>query len=99
MIIGLLVAIGVVLLVVESCAGLAGVRADLVTRVDVGPGPRHLRRRCRSSWARSTPSAIALLIATPIGVLTAIFLSEFAPRRVATPLTFTIELLAAIPRS
>jgi phosphate transport system permease protein len=42
-------------------------------------------------------SAIALLIATPIGVLTAIFLSEFAPRRVAIPLTFTIELLAAIP--
>ncbi len=42
-------------------------------------------------------SAIALLLATPIGVLTAIFLSEFASRRVATPLTFTIELLAAIP--
>jgi phosphate transport system permease protein len=42
-------------------------------------------------------SAIALVIATPIGILTAIFLSEFAPRRVAAPLTFTIELLAAIP--
>jgi phosphate transport system permease protein len=42
-------------------------------------------------------SAIALLIATPIGVLSALFLSEFAPRRVAIPLTFTIELLAAIP--
>jgi phosphate transport system permease protein len=42
-------------------------------------------------------SAMALIIATPIGVLTAIFLSEFAPRRVAVPLTFTIELLAAIP--
>ena len=42
-------------------------------------------------------SLIALVIATPIGVLTAIFLSEIASPRVATPLTFMIELLAAIP--
>jgi len=40
---------------------------------------------------------IALVIAGPIGVLTAIFLAELAPRRLAIPLTFTIELLAAIP--
>src|SRR5690349_10928157 len=40
---------------------------------------------------------IAIVIATPIGLLTAIFLAELAPRRVAIPLTFTIELLAAIP--
>jgi len=42
-------------------------------------------------------SFIAVVIATPIGLLTAIFLAELAPRRVAIPLTFTIELLAAIP--
>ena len=42
-------------------------------------------------------SLIALILATPVGVLTALFLSEFADRRLATPLTFTIELLAAIP--
>ena len=42
-------------------------------------------------------SLIAIALAAPIGVLTAIFLSELAPRRVAIPLTFTIELLAAIP--
>ena len=42
-------------------------------------------------------SAIALAIAAPIGLLTAIFLAELAPRRVALPLTFLIELLAAIP--
>ncbi len=40
---------------------------------------------------------LALLLATPIGLLTAVFLAEFAPRRVAIPLTFLIELLAAIP--
>ena len=42
-------------------------------------------------------SLIAIILATPIGLLTAIFLSELASRRVAIPLTFTIELLAAIP--
>jgi phosphate transport system permease protein len=42
-------------------------------------------------------SVIAIVLATPIGLLTAIFLAELAPRRVAIPLTFTIELLAAIP--
>ncbi|MDA8237418.1 MAG: phosphate ABC transporter permease subunit PstC [Chloroflexi bacterium] len=40
---------------------------------------------------------IAVVIAAPVGLLTAIYLAEFADRRLATPLTFTIELLAAIP--
>jgi len=42
-------------------------------------------------------SAIALVLAAPIGLLTAIFLAEYAPRRISVPLTFVIELLAAIP--
>jgi phosphate transport system permease protein len=40
---------------------------------------------------------IAILLAAPIGVLTAIFLAELAPRRLAVPLMFAVELLAAIP--
>jgi len=42
-------------------------------------------------------SFIAILLAAPIGILTAIYLAELAPRRVAIPLTFAVELLAAIP--
>ncbi len=42
-------------------------------------------------------SLIALVLAAPIGLLTAIFLAEMAPGRLATPLIFMIELLAAIP--
>lgn len=43
-------------------------------------------------------SFIALLIAVPLGVGTAIFLSEnFIPRRIRTVLVFMVELLAAIP--
>ncbi len=42
-------------------------------------------------------SGIALILATPVAILTAIYLSELAPRRIAIPLTFLIELIAAIP--
>lgn len=42
-------------------------------------------------------SAIALLLAVPLGVGTAVFLSEVAPGWLRTPVTFLVELLAAIP--
>jgi phosphate transport system permease protein len=42
-------------------------------------------------------SIIALLIATPLAVGVAIFLSEFAPAWVRQPVAFFVDLLAAIP--
>jgi phosphate transport system permease protein len=42
-------------------------------------------------------STLALLIAIPLGVGVAIFLSELAPRKVSDSCAFLIELLAAIP--
>ncbi|MGD0694057.1 MAG: phosphate ABC transporter permease subunit PstC [Terriglobia bacterium] len=42
-------------------------------------------------------SALALLIAVPLGVGAAIFLAELAPRPISDALTFIIELLAAVP--
>ncbi len=42
-------------------------------------------------------SAIALVLATPLAVGVAIFLSEFAPQRVRQPFAFLVDLLAAIP--
>jgi len=42
-------------------------------------------------------SAIALLIAVPLGIGVAIFLSELAPRNISNTCAFLIELLAAIP--
>src|SRR5215471_17677855 len=42
-------------------------------------------------------SALALLLAVPLGVGAAIFLAELAPPRVSDMLTFVIELLAAVP--
>ncbi|MBI2937560.1 MAG: phosphate ABC transporter permease subunit PstC [Thaumarchaeota archaeon] len=42
-------------------------------------------------------SALALLIGVPISLGIAIFLSEMAPNAIRTPLSFLIELLAAVP--
>jgi len=42
-------------------------------------------------------SALALLVAVPLGVGAAIFLSELAPPGISNYLTFVIELLAAVP--
>ena len=42
-------------------------------------------------------SLIALLIAVPISVATAVYLTELAPRWLRQPLTMFIELLAAVP--
>ena len=40
---------------------------------------------------------VSLLLAVPLGVASAVFLSEMAPPRLSNILTFLIELLAAVP--
>ena len=42
-------------------------------------------------------STLALIIAVPLSLGVAIFLTEFAPKRMRGPVAFLIELLAAIP--
>jgi phosphate transport system permease protein len=42
-------------------------------------------------------SLIALVLAVPIGLGTAVFLAELCPRRLKSPVSFLVELLAALP--
>ncbi len=42
-------------------------------------------------------SALALIIAVPLGLGASIFLAELAPRRISDSLAFLIDLLAAVP--
>jgi phosphate transport system permease protein len=48
-------------------------------------------------WGTVVTSLTALLIAVPVGLGSAIFLAELAPRGGSDILTFLIELLAAVP--
>ena len=42
-------------------------------------------------------AAIALLIATPLAIGIALFISHYAPRRLAAALGYLVDLLAAVP--
>jgi phosphate transport system permease protein len=42
-------------------------------------------------------SIIALIIATPLGVAVALFITHYAPRRLAQGLSYIVDLLAAVP--
>jgi len=48
-------------------------------------------------WGTLYSSVLALLLATPVALGIAIFISELSPRWLREPLTFVTELLAAIP--
>lgn len=48
-------------------------------------------------FGTAATSLIAVLFAAPVGILAAIYLVEFAPPRISAPLTFVVELIAAIP--
>lgn len=48
-------------------------------------------------WGTLYSSILALLIATPIALGIAVFISELSPRMLRTPLAYLTELLAAIP--
>jgi phosphate transport system permease protein len=48
-------------------------------------------------FGTAVTSLIAVLFAAPIGIFGAVYLVEFAPRRLAVPLAFLVELIAAIP--
>ena len=48
-------------------------------------------------WGTVLSSIIALALALPVGVGIALFISHYAPRRLATALGYVVDLLAAVP--
>ncbi|WP_020578153.1 phosphate ABC transporter permease subunit PstC [Actinopolymorpha alba] len=48
-------------------------------------------------WTTVLVSGFALLLAVPVAVGVALFLTHYAPRRVAGPVTYVVDLLAAVP--
>ena len=44
-----------------------------------------------------TTAAIAIVIALPLAIMVSVYLTHVAPRRLAKPLSYTVELLAAVP--
>lgn len=99
-VVGLVVAVGVVTYNGSAQAraqfGLGFLAGQDWSPVDTGISPATF-----GAWpaVRGTllSSAIAILLAGPVGVAIGIFLSELCPYRIRAPLSFVVELLAAIP--
>lgn len=51
----------------------------------------------RQFYATVLVSVIALIIAMPVSLGIALFVSEYAPKRLASPIAYVVDLLAAIP--
>jgi phosphate transport system permease protein len=50
-----------------------------------------------SLYGSLVTSAIALLLGVPISIGVAVFLSELSPQRLKSPVSFVVEMLAAVP--
>jgi phosphate transport system permease protein len=48
-------------------------------------------------WTTVLSSAFAMLLAVPISIGVALCITQYAPRRLANPLAFVVDLLAAVP--
>ncbi|MGN6244066.1 MAG: phosphate ABC transporter permease subunit PstC [Motilibacteraceae bacterium] len=49
------------------------------------------------AWGTLLTSVIALLLAVPVAIGVALFITEYAPRRLAQGLAYVVDLLAAVP--
>ncbi|WP_300681281.1 phosphate ABC transporter permease subunit PstC [Nocardioides sp.] len=75
--------------------GLPGFHADAEV---YGPGASNFWVYVGKLLFGTTLAAIiALIIAVPFSVGLALFISHYAPRRLATPIAYVIDLLAAVP--
>jgi phosphate transport system permease protein len=98
---GLATGAGVVIL-----ATLAGVALFLVVRAwpaitasseDLPGGENLLAYIWPLAFGTLVAATIAIIIAVPLSVAVALFISHIAPRKIAEPMSYLIDLLAAIP--
>lgn len=88
----------VVVLVWQSWDSLRTNGLAFFTSQEWDPEPTHRKFGARSFvYGTVVTSAIALLMAVPLGIGTAAYLSEIAPRWVRRPGSFMVEMLAAVP--
>src|SRR5580704_6701658 len=83
-------------LLVASFASLRGSGLRFLTSSEWDPVHQHLGA-LPFVFGTVVSSLLALLLAVPVSLGLAIFLSDLAPHRVRRPLGFVVELLAAIP--
>jgi phosphate transport system permease protein len=94
----LLVVLIAVFLLIKSLPSIADDKSSFFTSTDwdVTPGNLHFGIAALL-WVTVIISVIALIVAVPIAIGIALFITHYAPRRIAKPVAYVIDLLAAIP--
>ncbi|HEV7205301.1 MAG TPA: phosphate ABC transporter permease subunit PstC [Jatrophihabitans sp.] len=85
-------------LLIKSVPSIADDKVNFLTSTEWGTDPGNLRFGIANLlWVTVIISLIALVVAVPIAVGIALFITQYAPARVARPVAYVIDLLAAIP--
>jgi phosphate transport system permease protein len=99
-------AFGLIVLALIAWIGLGLYRESALTRKMFGWAmltnsvwdvPRQTYGALPFIYGTLVSSLLSLIIAVPLGIGAAIFLTEIAPRWLATPISFIVEMLAAVP--
>jgi len=85
-----------VFLIAKAIPALRANTANFITETDWFPNEGRFGIAALAFGTVLT-SALALLVAVPVALGVALYLSHYAPRRLATALGFLIDLLAAVP--
>jgi phosphate transport system permease protein len=94
----LLVVLIATFLLIKSVPSIAADKVNFLTSTEWTTDPKNLRFGIANLlWVTVIISVIALLVAVPIAVGCALFVTQYAPPRIARPVAYTIDLLAAIP--
>jgi phosphate transport system permease protein len=85
-------------LLIKSVPSIADDNVNFLTSTEWSTDPNNLRFGIANLlWVTVIISVIALIVAVPIAVGCALFVTQYAPPRLARPVAYTIDLLAAIP--
>ncbi|MEV4060514.1 phosphate ABC transporter permease subunit PstC [Nonomuraea dietziae] len=93
---GVMAAIAV-FLISEAIPALQANKGNFFTELIWEPNGSQVFGIAALAFGTVLSSALALVIATPIAVGVALFISHYAPRRLAGPLGYLVDLLAAVP--
>jgi phosphate transport system permease protein len=94
----LIVVLIAIFLLAQSIPSIVHDKSNFITSFDWSTAKSDLRFGiARLLWVTVIISLLALLIAVPLAVGIALFISHYAPRRLARPVAHTVDLLAAIP--
>ncbi len=87
-----------VFLVKSSIGALSNDNVNFLTSTEWSLTPGNLRFGVANLlWVTVIIALIAMVLAVPVAIGIALFITQYAPRRLAQPVAYVIDLLAAIP--